>query len=118
VFGERVRDNPQLYRRIGVMSEHETVYGFMKGRDFVRMMGKLRGVQSLEKAVDRAIDLVDLADAQQRRLAGTIRPEQSRDAGCDVERHIAHGDDAAEPARDAVDANYRLCIHDHGVSRR
>jgi PAS domain S-box-containing protein len=34
----------------------------MKGREFVRMMGRLRGVDS-EDAVDRAIDLVDLADA-------------------------------------------------------
>ena len=48
VFGEPVRDNPPLYRRIGVMSEHETVYGFMKGREFVRMMGRLRGVADLE----------------------------------------------------------------------
>ena len=48
------------------MSEHETVYGFMTGRQFVRMMGKLRGVTDLEPAVDRAIDLVDLADAQHR----------------------------------------------------
>jgi ABC-2 type transport system ATP-binding protein len=68
VFGEPVRDNPPLYRRLGVMSEHETVYGFMKGRDFVRMMGRLRGVDALEDAVDRAIALVDMADAQHRRM--------------------------------------------------
>lgn len=66
MFGEPVRDNPQLYRRLGVMSEHETVYGFMQGRDFVRMMGRLRGVANLEAAVDRAIAFVDLADAQHR----------------------------------------------------
>ena len=85
MFGQPVRDNPPLYRRLGVMSEHETVYGFMKGREFVRMMGKLRGVADIEAAVDRAIDLVDLADAQHRpmetysrgmrqrmRLAGTL----------------------------------------------
>jgi ABC-2 type transport system ATP-binding protein len=48
------------------MSEHETVYGFMKGREFVRMMGRLRGVEHLEDAVDRAIESVDLADAQHR----------------------------------------------------
>ena len=66
MFGQPVRDNPPLYKRIGVMSEHETVYGFMKGREFVRMMGKLRGVENIEAAVDRAIDLVDLADAQHR----------------------------------------------------
>jgi ABC-2 type transport system ATP-binding protein len=85
MFGEPVRDNPPLYRRIGVMSEHETVYASMKGRDFVRMMGKLRGVQDIERGVDRAIELVDMADAQHRamdtysrgmrqrmRLAGTL----------------------------------------------
>ena len=66
VFGQPVRDNPPLYRRLGVMSEHETVYGFMKGREFVRMMGHLRGVEDLENAVDRAIALVDLAEVQHR----------------------------------------------------
>jgi ABC-2 type transport system ATP-binding protein len=68
VFGEPVRDNPPLYRRIGVMSEHETVYGFLTGRDFVRTMGRIRRVPRLEDAVDRAIALVDMADAQHRRL--------------------------------------------------
>jgi ABC-2 type transport system ATP-binding protein len=68
MFGQPVRDNPPLYRRVGVMSEHETVYGFMTGRQFVRMMARLRGVEQLERAVDRAIELVDLADAQHRRM--------------------------------------------------
>ena len=84
VFEEPVRRNPPLYGRMGVMSEHETVYGFMKGRDFVRMMGRLRGVTD-EAAVDKAINFVDLADAahrpmgtysrgmrQRMRLAGTL----------------------------------------------
>jgi ABC-2 type transport system ATP-binding protein len=68
VQGQPVRDNPPLYRRLGVMSEHETVYGFMTGRQFVRMMGTLRGVTDLEPAVDRAIALVDLAEAQHRSM--------------------------------------------------
>ena len=68
MFGQPVRDNPPLYRRIGVMSEHETVYGFMKGREFVKTMGRLRGVEDIEAAADRAIALVDLADAQHRRM--------------------------------------------------
>jgi ABC-2 type transport system ATP-binding protein len=68
MFGQPVRDNPPLYRRIGVMSEHETVYGFMKGREFVEMMGRLRGVQDIKAATDRAIGLVDLADAQHRTM--------------------------------------------------
>lgn len=68
VFGEPVRDNPPLYRRIGVMSEHETVYGFMTGREFVRAMARMRGVADIERAVDRAVEMVDLADAQHRAM--------------------------------------------------
>jgi ABC-2 type transport system ATP-binding protein len=78
MLGEPVRDNPPLYRRIGVMSEHETVYGFMKGREFVRMMGKLRGVGNLEAAVDKAIEHVDMADAQHRPMATYSRGMRQR----------------------------------------
>ncbi len=78
VFGEHVRDNPPLYQRMGVMSEHETVYGFMKGRDFVRMMGSLRGVKDLEAATDRAIALVDLVDAQHRSMETYSRGMRQR----------------------------------------
>jgi ABC-2 type transport system ATP-binding protein len=78
VFGQPVRDNPPLYGRIGVMSEHETVYGFMKGRDFVRMMGRLKGVTDLEAAVDKAIGFVDLADAAQRPMGTYSRGMRQR----------------------------------------
>ena len=77
VFGEPVRRNPPLYGRMGVMSEHETVYGFMKGREFVRMMGRLRGVTD-EAMVDRAIDLVDLANAADRPLGTYSRGMRQR----------------------------------------
>ena len=78
VFGEPVRDNPLLYGRMGVMSEHETVYGFMKGREFVRMMGQLRGVADIEAAVDRAIERVDMADAQHRAMGTYSRGMRQR----------------------------------------
>ena len=85
MFGEAVRDNPLIYRRVGVMSEHETVYPFMPGWDFVRMMARLRGVSDLDGATRRAIRLVDLEAAahltmgtysrgmrQRMRLAATL----------------------------------------------
>ncbi len=78
VFGQRVRDNPPLYGRIGVMSEHETVYGFMKGRDFVKIMARLRGVVDLDAAVDKAIDLVDLAAAAGRAMGTYSRGMRQR----------------------------------------
>jgi ABC-2 type transport system ATP-binding protein len=68
VLGQPVRNNPALYRRIGVMSEHETVYGFMTGREFVILMARLRQVNDAEAAADRAIALVDLEDAQHRKM--------------------------------------------------
>jgi ABC-2 type transport system ATP-binding protein len=40
----------------------------MKGRESVSMMGRLRGVRNVEAATDRAIGLVDLADAQHRTM--------------------------------------------------
>jgi len=78
VLGEPVRDNPPLYGRLGVMSEHESVYGFLEGREFVELMGRLRGVRSLERAVDRAIALVDLADAQHRPMGTYSRGMRQR----------------------------------------
>ena len=78
MFGEPVRDNPPLYRRIGVMAEHETVYDFMTGREFVLMMARLRGVARPAEAADRAIELVDLADAQHRRMGTYSRGMRQR----------------------------------------
>jgi ABC-2 type transport system ATP-binding protein len=60
------------------MSEHEAVYGFLKGRDFVRMMAKIRGVQDLDAAVDRAILRVDLEEAAGRRMGTYSRGMRQR----------------------------------------
>ncbi len=68
MFGEPVRRNPPLYGRIGVMSEHETVYGRMTGRTFVRTMARLRSVPDSGAATERAIELVDLLDAADLRM--------------------------------------------------
>ena len=78
VFGESVRNNSDLYRRIGVMSEHETVYQFMKGREFVKMMARLKGVADIDTAADRAIGLGDLADASLRPMGTYSRGMRQR----------------------------------------
>jgi ABC-2 type transport system ATP-binding protein len=78
VFGQPVRDNPALYGRLGVMSEHETVYGFMTGHEFVTAMAKLRRVSDVPRATARAIELVDLVDAQHRRMETYSRGMRQR----------------------------------------
>ncbi len=69
LLGEPVRDNHRLYRRIGVMSEHEAVYGFFTGRQFVEFAARLHGLSPLGPPVDRAVALVGLTEAQGRPLS-------------------------------------------------
>jgi len=78
LLGEGVRDNPRLYRRLGFMSEHEAVYGFYTGRQFVEFSAKMYGLDPLASAVDRAIDAVGLEQAQYRRVGGYSRGMKQR----------------------------------------
>ena len=78
LLGEPVRDNPQLYRRVGVMSEHETVYEFFTGREFVEFAARLDGVTPLAPAVDRAIEAVRLTEVQSRPLGTYSRGMRQR----------------------------------------
>lgn len=78
MFGEPVRQNPPLYGRIGVMSEHETVYGRMTGRAFVRTMARLRAVPDPRGATERAIDLVDLQEAADLKMSTYSRGMRQR----------------------------------------
>jgi ABC-2 type transport system ATP-binding protein len=78
VFGEPVRANPALYRRIGYMPEHESVYDFLTGRQFVELSARLQGVEDLAAAVGRAIRTVDLVEAADRRLKGYSRGMRQR----------------------------------------
>ena len=78
ILGEQVRNNTALYRRIGVMSEHEGVYGFLTGRELVELSAKLQGVSDVQSSVDWAIDMVNLADAQNRPLGTYSRGMRQR----------------------------------------
>ncbi len=78
MFGEPVRDNPPLYRRLGVMSEHEAVYDFYTGREFVEFSGRLYGLDPLDEYVDRAIEAVGLSPVQGRPLGTYSRGMKQR----------------------------------------
>lgn len=78
VLGQPARDNPELYRSIGVMSEHEAVYGFQTGRQFIEFTAVLHGLSPIAGPVDRAIGLVGLEDAQHRKLGAYSRGMRQR----------------------------------------
>ncbi len=68
VLGEPVRSNHRIYARLGVMSEHEAVYGFLTGRQFVEFSARLQGVKNVRANTDWAIGAVNLLPAQDRAL--------------------------------------------------
>ena len=78
VLGEPVRDNPQLYHRIGVMTEREAVYGFFTGRQFLESTAKMRGLDPVGSHVDRAMQIVGMSDVQDRRLGTYSRGMRQR----------------------------------------
>ena len=78
IFGQTPRNNPSLFRRVGVMSEHEAVYGFQTGRQFVEFSAKLHGVTAIDEATERAIERVGLTDAQNRPLGTYSRGMRQR----------------------------------------
>jgi ABC-2 type transport system ATP-binding protein len=78
VFGEPVRGNPDLYRRIGYMPEHESVYDFLTGAQFVALCARLQRVPDPAAAAERAIATVDLTADRDRRLQGYSRGMRQR----------------------------------------
>ena len=77
-LGEPARDNPRLYSRVGIMSEHEAVYGFYTGREFVEFAARLYRLSPPAPAVDRAISSVGLTDVQHRPLGTYSRGMKQR----------------------------------------
>ena len=78
VLDQAVRDNPGLYSRVGFMPEHESIYPFLTGRQFVEISAKLHEVADVPNAVDGAVQMVGLEDAQNRSMGGYSRGMRQR----------------------------------------
>ena len=68
VDGKPSAGNPEVYRGLALVPEREAVHPFLTGREFVRASAELYGLSDVKGAVDRAIELVALQDAQHRRV--------------------------------------------------
>ncbi|MER7890450.1 ABC transporter ATP-binding protein [Micromonospora sp. NPDC048909] len=66
--GEPTWRNPGVYRRLGLVSEREAVHTFLSAYEFVLASAKLHRLPDPQEAARRAIALVELEDAQDRRI--------------------------------------------------
>ncbi|GAA5187984.1 ABC transporter ATP-binding protein [Rugosimonospora acidiphila] len=68
IGGEPAWRNPEIYRHLGLVSEREAVHGFLTAWDFVLASAKMHRLPQPVQAARRAIELVELTDAQDRRI--------------------------------------------------
>jgi ABC-2 type transport system ATP-binding protein len=69
IAGRPTYGDPDVFRRVGLVPEREAVFGFLSGREFVRLNADLQGVPAASGAVDRALAAVELLPAADRPLA-------------------------------------------------
>jgi ABC-2 type transport system ATP-binding protein len=78
IAGQPVRGNVNVYRRVGLVPEQETIYPFLTGREFVRMNAILQRLPDVEAATDRAIATVEMGDAEARKIGGYSKGMRQR----------------------------------------
>jgi ABC-2 type transport system ATP-binding protein len=69
VAGQSSWRNPALFRQVGVVPERDSVYAFLTGTEFVTVTARLHGLPDADAAARRAIDLVEMSEAQDRRIS-------------------------------------------------
>jgi ABC-2 type transport system ATP-binding protein len=61
--------NPAVYGDLGLVTERENVHGFLTAWEFILASAKLQKLPDPRAAARRAVEMVDLADAQHRRIS-------------------------------------------------
>ena len=69
VAGERTWRNPDLFRKVGLVPERDSVYSFLTGAEFVTATARLHKLARPQAAAARAIAMVELGEAQDRRIS-------------------------------------------------
>jgi ABC-2 type transport system ATP-binding protein len=59
---------PEVYRRLGLVNEREAVYSFLTAEEFVLASAKMHKLADPAAATRRALDMVEMADAKDRRI--------------------------------------------------
>ncbi|MFF4773151.1 ABC transporter ATP-binding protein [Microtetraspora fusca] len=66
--GQQIWRNHDIYRHIGLVPEREGVYGFLTGWQFVLSAARLHRLPNPDEAATRALDLVEMTHAKDRRV--------------------------------------------------
>ena len=61
--------NPDVYRTLGLVPERPSVYPFLTGLEFVRATARLHKLRDPDRSAQRAIAIVEMAAAQERKIA-------------------------------------------------
>jgi ABC-2 type transport system ATP-binding protein len=61
--------NPDIYRTLGLVPERPAVYPFLTGLEFVRATARLHKLADPDGSAERAIAIVEMAGAQDRKIA-------------------------------------------------
>ena len=67
--GEVVWRNEEIYRRIGLVPEREAMYDVVTGWEFVLANARLHRLTDPEAAARRALETVEMTDAQDRDIS-------------------------------------------------
>ena len=78
VLGASAWRNTELFRRVGLVPERESVYPFLGARDFAVASARLHGLPDPDEAATRAIARVELEDAQDRPMGGYSKGMRQR----------------------------------------
>ncbi len=78
VAGQSARGRPAVYRNLGLVSEHEVIYPFLTGREFVQLNAKLQKLPRARQAVESVIDLVEMGAAADRKVGGYSKGMRQR----------------------------------------
>lgn len=78
MFGRPVRGDSALYGEVGIVPEQEQIYPFLNGREFLFLNAALQRAPEPEKAVQGALETVELTGDADRRLGGYSKGMRQR----------------------------------------
>jgi ABC-2 type transport system ATP-binding protein len=69
IDGAPAAGGPDVYHKVGLIPEREAVHDYLSGFEFVRACARLHGLPDADDAARKAIDLVEMAPPQHRRIS-------------------------------------------------